>query len=738
MASRRRIDGSFDEDHNGELRKRKKGGCLTKILIRLGITVGSIAVLIVGALIAGNIVLGNMFGVSLFDLFGVFGDMGANRTEIVANPYTNEDEKGFYDAANDMLYFKSGAEAVLDSEYVHELLGNIPDGNTDSMFDSLLSLLSADNFDKTKLSAYKGWQESVTHLSTLPTITDRQFAAFIKDALLDSGMLDDMLGSALSEIGVANLSDVASIDQVIISKQSAVTRSGADDVMMKLTVSLNVEELVNAIMKHFELEFLGGVLNFFLPDETFLSATVNMSDASDGLKLAINALDNQTCNVTAKEEILAKYGDGKGSVTKMERIFVIIESFSGVDVLKTIEDSVKPMLGYFCKGAETETPFCFADLIDLNSVKSNADGSNSFKLDLFGMLTDLLNTQTGGASQPEDVVVLMQALLCTESEPVYKDDYAHRADLYYDPTGADLAQALASIGKTTLSEITTKAEYDALKKAYGKISYDDFGVTLGAAYVSAYCDEFMDALAKTYCLDLGDYTFYDVLGLLGFSDGNEAMPKFTDLVDGHRLAELAKPENQSDVMKVTDRMLGAIVIELLPELLGSEFEKYDMQLRTVAITERVVESVSHSMLTLKFTVDLSGLIEGDVAEYIGDLVPQAVTFGVTVDMTVGMSKENKLPAEIACFNDVTESGTATVLNGLTTGNILSAIERIIPDVDLDKLLSMVSDSLAEVTTGLNEALPYYAFRPSVANNAGYVELPSVFDIAVEFLGLNEE
>ena len=97
MAVRRRIDGSYDEDQNGVLRKRNKGGgCLKKLIIGLLVTLGIIAVIIVGALIAGNAVLNNMFGVSLFDMFGVVGDLGsANRTEIVTNPYDEDDVDGF-------------------------------------------------------------------------------------------------------------------------------------------------------------------------------------------------------------------------------------------------------------------------------------------------------------------------------------------------------------------------------------------------------------------------------------------------------------------------------------------------------------------------------------------------------------------------------------------------------------------------------------------------------------------
>ena len=750
MAVRRRIDGSYDEDQNGVLRKRNKGGgCLKKLIIGLLVTLGIIAVIIVGALIAGNAVLNNMFGVSLFDMFGVVGDLGsANRTEIVTNPYDEDDVDGFYDSANELLYFKSGEGAVLNAEYVYELLGDVTSGESeDEIFNSLLGLLSSENFDKDKLSSYTGWKEGVEHSSTLSTVSDREFCAFLDDLVFNSGVLETMLGDSLSFSGDTKLGDLLNLDQLIISKEQVAPTSAltlndnaevysSASVMMTLTMSLNLDKTVDAVfnsMPDFP-SFLGGIAKFFLPDEIFVTATVDMTDASKGIELEINSLGDETCSVTAKPEILAKYGDGNGNVTKMERIFVIIESFSGMDVRQAIDDATAPVLGYLCKGADTEVPFCFADVIDLDSVTSTNEG-NTFKIDLFGMLTDVINAQTNGSARPEDIVVLMQALLCTDAD-VYSGDYAHRADLYYNPTASDMAEALTACGFTSLDDIKTQEDYEAFKEAYGAIEYKKFGVSLDESYVNAYSQELLNEIEASLCLNLDGYNFADVLALLGFSE-ESADVELTELIDGARLAELAKPENEATTMQITDRMLGAIIIEILPEMLGESYEQYGIDLRTIAISERVVDGTTHDLVTIKFTIELGGLISGDIKTYLENVLPDYVTFGATVDITGNLNGAERLPLEIACFNDVTNEGSADVLNGLTSDELIDAIERLIPDVDLDSMFSSVTEGLNSAIDGLNEVLPYYDFVPSSADNSGYVELPTIFDLAVELLELNE-
>ena len=76
MSKERKPIDTGAEEQAKPLKRRKKGGCLKKLLITLGITVGVLAVLIVGGLFIGDAVMKSQVGVSLFDVFGAIGDIG--------------------------------------------------------------------------------------------------------------------------------------------------------------------------------------------------------------------------------------------------------------------------------------------------------------------------------------------------------------------------------------------------------------------------------------------------------------------------------------------------------------------------------------------------------------------------------------------------------------------------------------------------------------------------------------
>ncbi len=750
---RRRIVG-YDDYDDGVLRKhrKKKGGCLKTLIITLCVVVGLFAVIVVAGLIIGDNMLKSNFGFSVFDVFGAVGDFGRyDKDKIVTNGYDADDVNGFYEAANDMLYFKSGdGEAVINSEYVKELVGEAGTSDVDGIMTSLLGLLSSENFDSDKLGSYVGWKADVEHSSTLTTVTDRQFAAFFDDLVFGSGMIGNM-GFLGDVFGEADIGDMLSLEQMIIEKRAESERGAdSDDVYLTMTVRIDMHKAFDAYVGNLgdsPIAAFGWLIKWFLPAETYLTATVDMSDKSYGIDLEINSLSDETCPMTAKEEVISKYDtDGDGTVTRLERILIIIESFSGVDIRSTVNESSDEFLGYLCKSDDNEG-FCFADAVDLDSVTSSAEG-NSLTIDMFGMLTDVLNGQTGANASPEDIIVLMQALVCSDSDAAYAGDIAHRSDLYYDPMQADLDRALAECGFASLSDVNTLEKYERLASAYGAISYRVNGAAMGDGYVNIYGDEFMSALEKTYCLDLNKYddegnptgeryTFSETAALFGISGGGTSDIKLTELFDGAKLAEAAKPESEVRKLEITDRMLGAIITELLPGLVGESFSSYNIGLRTLKIAADSSGDITHTIVTVVVTLDFGGMISGDIAEMLGRVLPDEVAVGLSVDMTPGLTKEERIPAFIANYNDISSGGDANVLNGLTSRELLDALKRILPSVDVDGLVSSVADALSDVTDNMFETLPGFRFVPSLGDSYGYAELPDIFDIAVEFLGLDE-
>lgn len=176
-------------------------------------------------------------------------------------------------------------------------------------------------------------------------------------------------------LGDASLGDLATLEQIIVTDVP-----DSDSVTMKLTMSLDINKTIDTVLPNLPddagmVKSLGWLFKFLLPDETFVSATVDLSDASAGMDLELNALSQETCGVTAREEILSKYDtDGDGQVTKMDRLFIIIESFSNTDVRQAVDDAASGVLGYICKS--DDGGFSLADAIDLGGVTSSASGTS--------------------------------------------------------------------------------------------------------------------------------------------------------------------------------------------------------------------------------------------------------------------------------------------------------------------------------------------------------------------------
>lgn len=768
--ARKRIDNGgvgevvVGDPHAGKapLKKRKKGGCLKAFIITLCVTVGVLAILIVGGLFIGDAVMKSNVGVSLFDVFAVIGDVGDyDKDKIVTNGYTESDVNEFYDSANKMLYFKTGADAVLNSAYIEELMHDtVQAGNADNLMASLLGILKSENFDAARLGAYEGWKDDVDHVGELTTISDRQFAAFFDDLVLGSGLIDEMIPDLANNLKDKAIADLVTLEQLIIRKgadmsEAALTEIGgvAEHAYMTLTVKVDLKQTVNALLPTldaqagFPVSMFGWLIDWILPDTTYATATVDLDDSAYGVNMELNRLAAEECEMgAAKEEIIAKYRDASGKITKMDRLFIVIESFAGQDVRENVNENAGAALGYICK---SDSGFSVANAIETDTL-TMTDNGDTFKIDLYGMLADILNEQTDGHASAEDIIVLMQSLVCTHGDGAYADDYAHRADLF-SPADADLAQALKDCGFGSIEDIRTEEDYLKLKAAYGAIGYQTPGVDL-TGQTNVFEREFMDALAQTYCLDLQkynadgkptgeNYTFSEISALFGMEpgDGSASSLELTDLLDGAKFAQAAGDPNVR-TLQLTDRMLGAVMRALMPDFVSSSgYGDYGLELRTLKIAQRVADDgLTHDMVTVVFSLKTSEMLKSEVVEYIGGVLPAYISMGLAVDMTPDLTAEQRLSAEITCYNEITSAGSADILNGLTSEKVVEALENIVPNINLKQLLGVMSDGISSVVDNMTAALPSFSFVPSKDNSSAYAaEFPSLFDLAAQLMGLND-
>lgn len=234
----------------------------------------------------------------------------------------------------------------------------------------------------------------------------------------------------------------------------------------------------------------------------------------------------------------------------------------------------------------------------------------------------------------------MQAIVCTQGEDGYADAYEYRSDLYYDPESADLEAALKACGFDSIEDVRTEDDYYRLKEAYGDISYKTMSVALDPEYVNVFEREFLDELERAYCLDLtkrddnGDpvldengnevkYTFSEISDLFGMTSGGATQEQqdLIDLIDSARLAAAAASDEDA-TLRITDRMLGAIVSGMTDSLLPEDYAGYGVEMRTL----RINKVNGHDYVTIVMSVDAKAVAELNAPDLV-DLMPGRVRAG---------------------------------------------------------------------------------------------------------------
>ena len=108
----------------------------------------------------------------------------------------------------------------------------------------------------------------------------------------------------------------------------------------------------------------------------------------------------------------------------------------------------------------------------------------------------------------------------------------------------------------------------------------------------------------------------------------------------------------------------------------------------VGIWQRVFQAVCFSLFTGN-GVAASG--------YIGGVLPEHISLGVRVDVTPNRADAERASAVWTTINGAKENGGTPPVEELTCGSVIASIERLVPGIKLDGMLSAF-------TSGINAAI----------------------------------
>lgn len=745
-----------------KLKSRGKAGfviSLVMFIIFLASCIGGS----LAAVFVGNSAFRNAFGVSLFDVAACFGDLlGApDRSAIVTNAYSDEDEKGFYTSLDSALYLKDGSvtEEYL-ADVVDSMMAGVLDGSSDDTSaenppasepgtetpgdqgavvssassdesgeqtggaeepgedtdvtdpaEALTRVLRLENFDAAKLAAY----DSTAAKPVTATMTDRQAAAFVNAFLFRSGRLDEMFGETAGELlGDVKISEVLALEQVTISaykdlsdndKLACAAKEGG--VYFIATMSLDATKIVRTLVDKTPMYMLSGIAAASLPERLYITASADLKDINEGMRVDVNGMAREECKMDAVPAALAdKYGE---KLTKFDRLCIIVEAFSGTDLNALINEAAGTALEFICEGGEGS--FAFADLIDTDSVTVTEKG-NSFAVDAYGLVALMLSEQSGTDATATDLLRVLQSLVCTDAEDALA--LSDRVDIYTDDM-TKLQTAMAECGITSVEDIDTAEDLEKLAGSGATVVVPAADEAPPAGYVSIYRDLTVNAVAAAYGISLenkpsgGTYTYDDIVSVMGYpTDDPDALASMSEdqreLVT--RIAEAAEQGEGTGVFSVTDKMLGAAVRDMT-ELFGTgELADYAFSVRSM----KLVEMNGKTYVETVATISLSGIADGS---YIDGVLPSSIAVGVRIDLT-DPATGSRDKAVMTAFNGIGENGGPTGIEELTCGMLLDSVKRIVPEFDVDAVLTSVSDAMGDVVRNLTEYFPDYEFVPSVA------------------------
>ncbi len=619
-------------------KKKKKHGCLKAFLITLLVSVIVLALLIVIGLFVGNSIMKDQLGVGLFDVIGAVQDFGNyDENELITNKFDESDAAAFYDSLNKSMFFADGTDGG-EAVITSEYMQGMIDLGFESMDDAMLDLLDIDNFDKDALSEYDGTADD--YMSQLSPISDKQLGAFINELVFESNLIN-------FEIGTKQFTDFITTEQIILRRganmpqQFEAIETQDEHVYLIMTCSVQIEDLVFEMLADLPGIAKWGI-GLFLPQKTYITLVADLNDADYGFNIEVNALSNEISKLERTEKngaMFDKYADENGKVTKMERLLIVAQCLAGVDLESMINDAIGGVAGYLCA---SDTGFSVGNMISLDTVDENGN----FKTDMFGMFAKLINESSGGDATANDVIVLLQSLACTDGQQ--------------------------SIDTAAGARVTSSEQADE----YG----NEFTAAVGEAYGIPETDKSFDDVVSELLTQGSDNTGNSIMDFL--TGGSEEVQEGTGVVE------------------VTDRMLAAMIYDLMNDSAAPEFtdegvQDFNLTLEALAIRKEGEKDFADMVLSL----DISKLI-GDV-DMFANMLPEVVTITMRADITPKSDAED---ATITAYNNVSKEGGT--LHGLTVDDLFGAFSAIMPDFrsNIDTICEKFAAGVRSVINNLEQSL----------------------------------
>lgn len=681
-----------------QLRSRNPAGFILSVVALV-----LFVIILVGGGIAGYYygrqVFRTQFGIGLTDIISCYTDInGYDYDESDNVVYTEEDRNTLYNAINSALYFKDG---VIDDAFIADFVGNVTEsqpGNDDAGQDGVTtsaqsdagsdsgngiqSLFRKDNFDADKLGEYD-WRTTSTGM----VVSDRSLGAVLNEHYILSGSMDKMfaLGDSFGDL---KLSDLISLSRLTITRGSDMDEEDKqaygmtdDGVYLMLSVSVNVRTVVRQSISSQGVGGLAGIVIACVPEKVNATASVNLRNINDGIRFNINGMAQKTCNMEyISEEMEAKYGSD-GTISKFDRLCIVIETFSGIDLQDTVNKSAGLILKYICKGGE-ETGFCLADIIDLDSVTRNDDGSNSFAIDING----LMKYFAGEEMEISDLLVILQALICTDVNDAL--DMTERVDFYTNDMDK-LKAAMQECGIESVEDIDSQAKINRLIAAGASVITADPGMDVPDNFVSIYSGLMENAVFDAFEIEgAEDYTMADIIAIMQngqLTDEQKALlEQIKNKVEGGA-------SGTAPVFRITDKMLGAAIRDMTDSL--GVPSSYDISVHSLTISKK--GDRYYADITASVVLVDQAQADGDYT----DLLDGRMAVGMRVDITPDAATRDD--AEWIAFNGVGETGSVAPIEELTMERLRTAIDNTL-NLDLSDMLGGIKDGVADVLDNLKE------------------------------------
>ena len=395
----------------------------------------------------------------------------------------------------------------------------------------------------------------------------------------------------------------------------------------------------------------------------------------------LNGMAQKTCNMEyISEEMEAKYGSD-GTISKFDRLCIVIETFSGIDLQDTVNKSAGLILKYICKGGE-ETGFCLADIIDLDSVTRNDDGSNSFAIDING----LMKYFAGEEMEISDLLVMLQALICTDVNDAL--DMTERVDFYTNDMDK-LKAAMQACGIESVEDIDSQAKINRLIAAGASVITADPGMDVPDNFVSIYSGLMENAVFDAFEIEgAEDYTMADIIAIMQngqLTDEQKALlEQIKNKVEGDA-------SGTAPVFRITDKMLGAAIRDMTDSL--GVPSSYDISVHSLTISE----NGGRYYADITASVVLADSTQADGAYT--DLLDGRMAVGMRVEITPDAAVRDDV--EWISFNGVGETGSVAPIEELTMERLRTAIDNTL-NLDLSDMLGGVKDGVADVLDNLKE------------------------------------